>query len=91
MFTASVATFMKKNAKSSRNDLADLSKSCPRQKYRIYYRRRVNFRVTFDLFLIIGFSRFDLPKHALIQWFWCFGGFGEITHLVGFWSEITTF
>ena len=43
--TASMGSFMKKNAESSGFDLADLIKNSPRWKYRKWSRPTMNFRV----------------------------------------------
>ena len=47
---------MTKNADSSENDLADLSKIGPRQKYRFWSRAGMNFRVRLIFGQIVSFS-----------------------------------
>ena len=61
---ASHATSSRKNAESSRIDLADLSKSPPRRKYAFSSRAGVKFHGLFDLLRIVGFSENDRLKHG---------------------------
>ena len=68
--TASVASFMRNNANSSADDLADLSKMRPRWKYGKHYRPTMNFGVTLDFLRIVEISIFDRSKDALKHGFY---------------------
>lgn len=57
MFTASLSSLIHQNGKTSGNDLADLSKNRPSQKYAIWTRARVNFRVRRHFLRFVAFSK----------------------------------
>ena len=67
MVTAVVASFLETNAESSRIDLADLSKMCPRRKYRDRYRPTMKKCVRMIYLRIVYISIVDRLKDALIH------------------------